>query len=141
MQDIEKLLESGQTVSVKPQGYSMYPLFVPGRDEAVIEPLNGRRVKRGDVVLFRRHESILVLHRVLRRDENGFYFVGDNQTETEGPISEEQLRGILVIIKRNGKEISVSNPVYRFLESIWLCMRPVRPVFTRAASGIKKLFQ
>ena len=34
---IEQLLADGQTIKIKPQGYSMYPLFVPGRDEACIE--------------------------------------------------------------------------------------------------------
>ena len=35
--DIEQLLAEGKTIRIKPQGYSMYPLFVPGRDEASIE--------------------------------------------------------------------------------------------------------
>ena len=35
--DIEQLLKNGSAVKLKPQGYSMYPLFLPGRDEAVIE--------------------------------------------------------------------------------------------------------
>ena len=33
---IPELLEN-HTIQVQPQGYSMYPLFVPGRDSAVIE--------------------------------------------------------------------------------------------------------
>lgn len=35
--DIEQLLKDGSAIRLKPQGYSMYPLFHPGRDEAVIE--------------------------------------------------------------------------------------------------------
>lgn len=30
--DLEQLLEEGNRIRVKPQGYSMYPLLVPGRD-------------------------------------------------------------------------------------------------------------
>ena len=37
--DIEQLLATGHPIRIKPQGYSMYPLFIPGRDEAVIEPV------------------------------------------------------------------------------------------------------
>ena len=35
--DIEQLLEDGHVIRIKPEGYSMYPFFVPGRDAAIIE--------------------------------------------------------------------------------------------------------
>ena len=37
---------------------------------------------------------------------------GDNQTEVEGPVEEDQIRGILTAFVRNGRRISVKNPVY-----------------------------
>ena len=40
----------------------MYPLFVPGRDQAVVAPVDAEQLKREDVVLYRRDESILILH-------------------------------------------------------------------------------
>ena len=67
--NIEELLDSGNAVQIKPQGYSMYPLIVPGRDEAVIRKENPAGLKRGDVVLYRRDRSILVIHRICRKDE------------------------------------------------------------------------
>ena len=49
--NIEGILEAGESVQIKPQGYSMYPLFVPGRDWAVISPPeNKAKLKKGDVV-------------------------------------------------------------------------------------------
>ena len=35
--DIEKLLQEGKIVQTKLRGYSMYPLFVPGREDVRIE--------------------------------------------------------------------------------------------------------
>ena len=35
--DLEKLLNNGAIIRIRPQGYSMYPLFIPGRDEALIQ--------------------------------------------------------------------------------------------------------
>ncbi len=52
--DIEQLLKNGSAVKLKPQGYSMYPLFLPGRDEAVIEHCVPSELHRGDVILYRR---------------------------------------------------------------------------------------
>ena len=85
--DIEMLLEDGKIIQIKPQGYSMYPLLLPGRDEVQIEKTDITKVKRGDVLLYRRQEGILVLHRVYRRTKDGLYMVGDNQTEIEGPLA------------------------------------------------------
>ena len=31
--DLEQLLQEGNIIRLKPQGFSMYPLFIPGRDE------------------------------------------------------------------------------------------------------------
>ena len=41
--DLEALLRDRNIIRIKPQGYSMYPLFIPGRDEALIQevPVSG----------------------------------------------------------------------------------------------------
>ena len=64
--DMEQLLQDGNILKLKPQGYSMYPLFIPKRDEAVIEPVDVNTLRRNDVVLYRRDSGILVLHRILK---------------------------------------------------------------------------
>lgn len=91
--DIEQLLKDGSAIRLKPQGYSMYPLFHPGRDEAVIEAYPIHLLRRGDIILYRREQGILVLHRICRITSDGFYLVGDNQTEIEGPLRPDQIRG------------------------------------------------
>jgi hypothetical protein len=124
--NIEELLAEGQTVQLHPQGYSMYPFFVPGRDEAVIAPIGDRSPKRGDVVLYRRDHGILVLHRIWRVTSKGIYLVGDNQTKVEGPLRADQIKGILVAFVRRGKYIRCSHPVYALISRAWLFLRPVR---------------
>lgn len=139
--DIEKLLMEGRAIQIKPEGYSMYPLFVPGRDEAVIEPISGRRLKRGDVVLYRRKNSILVLHRIYKCDGDNFYMVGDNQKETEGPLNRECMRGILTGVVRKGKYFPVSDPLYKILSGLWLFLRPARPMISVAIAKAKRFFR
>lgn len=139
--DLEKLLEDGKEIQLKPQGYSMYPLFIPGRDEAHIGPLGNTLPKKGDVVLYRRKGSILVLHRICRVKENGYYMVGDNQTEIEGPLCRDQIKGILLGVVRKGKYISVKNPVYLFLTRLWLLLLPVRNPLSKMAAEVKKRLQ
>ena len=139
--DIERLLEQGRSIQVKPQGYSMYPLFVPGRDEAIIEKAESVRLKRGDVVLYRREGGILVLHRIWRVRKEGFFMVGDNQSEVEGPLHREQIKGILTGFIHKGKYVSVKNPVYYLACRLWLFLRPVRPVLSRIAAAVKRMFR
>lgn len=136
--DIEALLAEGKSIRIHPRGYSMYPLFVPGRDEAVIAPAEADKLKRGDVVLYRREGSILVLHRIWKRRSEGFYMVGDNQSEVEGPLKGEQIKGILCQVVRRGKCFPVSNPIYRMLAAVWLRLRPFRPFLSKTVAGLKR---
>lgn len=62
--DMEQLLQDGNILKLKPQGYSMYPLFIPGRDEALIQQAALESLRKNDVVLYRRDHSILILHRI-----------------------------------------------------------------------------
>lgn len=139
--DIENLLEQGQVIRIKPQGYSMYPMFVSERDEAVIEAAEPEKLKRGDVVLYRRDGGILVLHRICKIRNDGFYMVGDNQREVEGPLREDQIRGVLIGFVRKGKYRSVSDPVYIAASRLWLFLRPARPMLSKAVAAVKRLFR
>ena len=136
--NIEELLAEGKTVKVSPKGYSMYPLMVPGRDYAIIEPYKGG-AKRCDVALFRRQGSILVIHRIYSKTDEGYFFVGDNQHELEGPIKEEQIKGIMVCVERKGHMLSCSNVFYRMVYHIWLWMLPVRTPLRKFVAKVKLL--
>lgn len=152
--DIEKLLAEGNTVQVRPQGWSMYPLLVSDRDEVRIAPPDARRLKRGEVVLFRRLRTpewngkiatqtpkgqILVLHRIWRRKGNQFYMVGDNQKLVEGPLERSQIKGVMTGFIRNGRYHSVRSPLYRVYATIWLWLRPFRPVLSQTAGRLKRV--
>lgn len=141
-QNIETLLQNGNNIRIRPQGYSMYPVLVPGRDEVIVEPLGTKKLRRGDVVLYRREKTaggILVLHRIWRVKPDGFYMVGDNQKEIEGPLRPEQIKGSMAAMYRKGKYISVKNPWYRSLTGIWLWLRPVRPAISKTVATLKKI--
>lgn len=126
--DIEALLEQGEVIQIHPQGYSMYPLFRSGKDEAVIGKADTDRLRRGDVVLYRRENSILVLHRIWAKRRSGFYMIGDNQMEVEGPLKPEQIKGILLAFIRNGRKISTNNPCYIMISRLWMAAKPLRGI-------------
>lgn len=137
--DLEQLLRDGNIIRIKPQGFSMYPLFIPGRDAALIQQVPVTSLKRNDVALYRRDHGILVLHRIVRVTSEGYYMTGDNQYEIEGPLRPDQFKGKLIAFVRNGKEISVKDPFYRFLSSLWLLMLPVRPLCFKLTAFFRHL--
>lgn len=139
--DVEALLRRGTSVQFPPTGWSMYPLIVNGRDQVIVEPVDPARVRRGDVVLYRRPGGILVLHRVWKRTDEGFCMVGDNQSEIEGPLPPEVVCGVMTAVIRNGRTIRASDPLYRLLAGIWLALRPMRGPISRAVAAIKRAAQ
>jgi hypothetical protein len=140
-QNVEKLLAEGYTIQIKPIGYSMYPMFVPGRDFAILQKADPSKCKRGDVVLYRRSGQMLVLHRIWKRNQLGFYMVGDNQVATEGPLEPSRIIGILVAFIRNGKEISAEWPPYRIAACLWLLIRPFRRPLQLFVASCKKFLR
>ncbi len=131
--DVVKLLEEGKTVQIKPQGSSMYPMFVPGRDCAIIKKVNPGQLRIGDVVLYRRDSGILVLHRIWNITKEGVLLVGDNQTCIEGPLKINQMIGVLVSFLWKGRKVSIYNPIYLLLSRGWLILLPYRKHIKRAA--------
>lgn len=138
--DIEQLLLSGTTVSIAPIGSSMCPLFAPDRDRAIVAPVTSKdRLRRGDVIVYRRQSTnILVIHRIWRVKKDGLYMVGDNQTEIEGPVRRDDVKGIMVGMVRKGRNISAGNVIYVLCSRLWLFLRPLRPLFMGVFNRIRK---
>lgn len=136
--DIEELLYNGNCLQIKPQGWSMYPLLVNGRDEVLVEKVDISTLKRGDVVLYRRDTGILVLHRIFRRSKEGFFMVGDNQVEIEGPLQGDRIKGKMVSFIRNGKRTKVNAFWYRCYAWVWLWLRPFRPYIGKIIHKCKR---
>lgn len=124
--NIEELLLSGSSVRFSPHGYSMYPLIVPGRDEVEVIPINNRNIKRGDVLVYRRPEDKLIIHRVFKVKNDMLYMVGDNQEEIEGPLPKSCVRGLMVSFCHKGKFYDKNNLFYILSWQIWLILRPFR---------------
>lgn len=78
-------------------------------------------------------------YRIWRCKEDGYYMVGDNQVQVEGPLRREQFLGIMTGFVRKGKLISTDNVWYRIVTRLWLVMRPFRRCITVPGAKVKKL--
>lgn len=81
-------------------GTSMRPLLKKG-DSVTLKKID--KLKKGDIVLFRRLNGAFVLHRIIKIKNNQYYFVGDHQTKIEGNISSDMLIGKVISYKHKNK--------------------------------------
>lgn len=133
------ILREGHTLRIPLSGLSMRPLLVGGRDEVVLSSISGRRVRRGDIVLYSRTDGTHVLHRVVRIKGDSYYMLGDAHTWIEGPIEKENALAVAVTVIRKGREIQCRARWYRAISGLWLLLRPVRPFVYPIAARLIKL--
>ena len=118
----------------------MYPFIDPRRYEVVLAGIEeGSALRRGDVVLYRRENGMLVLHRIYKIGQDGLYLLGDHQTAIEGPVRREQVKGKMTGMVRDGRYMDVGNPGYRMLSVVWLWLRPARRVIMVPAARLRRM--
>lgn len=122
---LRELTEQGREVSMIISGSSMAPFLIHQRDRICFKKPD-RELKKGDMVFFQRDSGQFVMHRILRIKPEGYYIVGDAQTEIEGPVRREQIFGLITKVKRKEKWMEPGDFWWEFFARIWLHMLPFR---------------
>lgn len=133
MEKVRELLEEGHEIPLVITGNSMSPFLVHERDQILISRVD-RPLKRGDMAFFRRKTGQYIMHRIRyikkgkREGEEEYYFIGDAQTVTEGPIVREQIFGLITAVQRKGKILKEGDFWWEFFQHIWLHVIPFRHI-------------
>ena len=122
---LRTLAEEGKEVGLPVSGSSMTPFLAPERDYICFQKPE-REPKTGDMVFYQRDSGQFVMHRIYRVKADGYYMVGDAQTEIEGPLRREQIFGIVTKVRRKGKWLQPGDFWWEFFEKIWVHMVPFR---------------
>lgn len=105
------------------RGQSMLP-YLRNNDLVTIESINQlEALKEGDIVLYRRKNKVLVLHRIFQKKEGQLILNGDSQTYFES-ILPEQVIGILTSFQRKGHRYFVDSWSHQLYQMLWI--RPYR---------------
>lgn len=135
---IEDSFRQGLTVTLGITGNSMMPLFRHGRDSAVLSPCDTATLRRGDVPLYRRPDGRFVLHRILRVESDTYTLAGDAQRELEIGLPKDCVIGVMTGFIRKGKTVSCRSWRYRLYSTVWMALRPIRPVLFRVARRCRR---
>lgn len=106
---ISALNDKGATCVV-PNGNSMWPFIKNHKQTVVIEKLKGD-LELLDVILFKREDGSLVLHRLIDFKDNLLTVCGDSQLMPER-IKTDSVIGIMTGFYKGKKLVSSRNPKY-----------------------------
>ena len=138
--NIEQCLKELGFAVVPTKGTSMWPLLVEGKCRVKITAAEGKMLKKGDIVLYRRTDGTLVLHRIMKIEEDGFRVCGDHQWKLDEKVQEEQILAVAQGFFINGNYIDEKTWWYRLYKKFWnrnLTIRRGCLAFLRL-SGIEK---
>ena len=121
------------------KGISMMPLLRQDRDLLVVEPIGGRRCRKGEVVLYKRGQDY-ILHRVTKVLPEGYVTWGDHNWKRDPIVYDDQILGVMTSLVRNGKEIFMDALSYRLYSEVWIhIVIPMRSMFLRGKRKIRQV--
>ena len=138
--NIEQCLQELGFAVVPIKGTSMWPLLTEGKCRVKITAAEGKMLKKGDIVLYRRTDGTLVLHRIMKVEEDGFRVCGDHQWKLHEKVQEDQILAAAQGFFRNGHYIDERTWWYRLYKKFWtenLTVRRCCLAFLRL-SGLEK---
>lgn len=135
---VNELLLGGATVPVYVSGNSMNPFLVSRRDIVWLKAFDESDLKIGKIVLFRRKDGSLVLHRIKKIiSDVSFIVMGDAQTWYE-EVDINSVVAVVTALQRKGKIRSDDSFYWRMTNTVWRLLFPFRTVIMRIWFKIKK---
>lgn len=120
------------------EGTSMLPLLKEGKALVEVAVKDLKQLKKGDVVLYRKKEGTLVLHRIIKAEDGEVFTVlGDHQVTNAEQVHKEQILAVAEGFIINGRHIDEKTRWYRVYKKIWLSSLTVRRGFL-ALLSLKK---
>ena len=123
MNSPEELIDELGYYSAAVHGYSMYPLLVDHRDSVFIEKKS--RYEKFDVVLFRRKNGQLVLHRVRKIKDGKYICSGDNENFYE-IVESDMIIGYMTEFCRNGSVGKNDDWRFKVYSRVWAFSLPTK---------------
>ena len=134
---LREMTEQGAEVQVRISGNSMMPFLANQRDFIFFKKPD-RALKRGDIVAYQRSNGQYIVHRICKIRPEGYYIIGDAQTQVEGPVKDAQIFAVITKVNRKGKWIGPNDFWWKFFAGFWLHIIPMRHAAIKVYSWIRR---
>ena len=117
---IERCLKEQGFAVLPIEGTSMWPLLKEGRDRVQVSSIEGKQLRKGDIVLYRRKDGTWILHRIIKVEKKDTFLVcGDHQWRQIEEVCEQQILAVAQGFFRDGCFIDEKTWWYRLYVIIW----------------------
>lgn len=132
---LKEMIMQGKDVRLTVSGNSMAPFLIHERDSVLLTkavyPL-----KKGEIVFYQRDNKQYILHRIIKKDKDGYYITGDHQNILEY-VKEKQIFAVVNKVYRKGKWLKEYDFWNLFFKYIWIRMIPIRNIVQKVYQKIK----
>ena len=123
--EVERLLDAGESVTIKVRGVSMMPLLRDGVDSVVLRRHVDDDIKPGAVMFFC-YRGRWFMHRLCRIDGDVLYFAGDGNYKQCECVCRADVKGIVTdIVSKSGKKTRCDAMSWRVKSKMWLMLPPM----------------
>ena len=127
MNNIEHCINELGYAVVPISGTSMLPLLKEGKSLVELTGKDRKQLKKGDVVLYRKNDGTLVLHRIRKAESDDIFTVlGDHQFKNAEQVNKEQIIAVAQGFFLNGRFVDEKTRWYRMYKKIWLSSLTLR---------------
>lgn len=117
---IENILAEHRQVLITITGMSMWPFLCHNRDQVVLSLPDKKRLKKGDIVLFKTVTGKYLLHRIMKITDKEIVTAGDGNLFLDGEFSLNCVKAVVVKMVRKGKMIDCKAFRWRCIADIWM---------------------
>ncbi len=106
------ILNKGCSLRFQAKGWSMFPAIRDG-DILKVEPVKGKEIRLGDVILYRTADERMAVHRAIKKffqnDKLVLVTKGDSNTSKKEEVLLDEVLGRVKALERNGRRISLDH--------------------------------
>ena len=125
------MLAKGASFRFEARGFSMHP-FIKDRELITVSPVEGARLHSGDVVAFCHPETgRLTVHRIVKKNSQGFLLQGDNCCKADGLIPAASLLGRVTEVGGKNRNVRLGLGPERFFLALLSRYHLLQPILGR----------
>jgi hypothetical protein len=126
LDNIERIVDVGQSFELRVNGYSMLPLLGYAGDTIIVRRVSADESIAGRIAMFRGVKGNIIVHRVLGVDAGTVRLRGDGNIAQIERVQRAEIIGVVESVRRRGgRVVSCSSRWWHLKERLWLAI-PLR---------------